>query len=150
MMTLIQMALLLAIGFTYSRKDDGVNYFRLGLMTLFSFCAGINVGSWINIGLSQVENILISIQFSAHSLGWYAFVAGQSACLRCLCYYDHPFWHLHCRGPTGESGRALLCDHNHHGGQHCDVLVRYWLALRFGELHGIELLLMFFFDLLIH
>src|SRR6185312_15451569 len=59
MMTLIQIALLLIIGFTYTQKDDGVNYFRLGLMTGFSFSAGINVGSWIRLGLSQVGLILI-------------------------------------------------------------------------------------------
>jgi hypothetical protein len=69
MMTLIQIALLLTIGFTYTQKDDGVNYFRLGLMTGFSFSAGINVGSWISLGLSQVGLIVNLVVFSPLQAG---------------------------------------------------------------------------------
>jgi hypothetical protein len=54
MMTLVQLALLVGIALTYNSKNDGLNYPRLVLMTMFSFSAGINVSSWINLALYQV------------------------------------------------------------------------------------------------
>lgn len=63
-MVLAQIAFLMAIAATYTKKDDGVNPLRLGLMMGFAFCAGINVGSYKVFIVYRLSFIFLSSSYS--------------------------------------------------------------------------------------